>query len=248
MMAGRTVGTNAARMSVTEAVTKRYSARAFLQTPIPLELIQEILAVASRAPSGGNTQPWHVYVVTGDARDALAAAGMKALKSGRGGDPEYLVYPPKDKAPAGYMARRKKCALDMYKLMGIDEKDRAATSEAMLRNWDFFGAPVAMIITVDREADKNAWGHVGMLLQTIMLLAHERSLGTCPQEAWGNLGNAVYEELGIPMDKEVVWCGLAMGLVDTSKPVNAPFTEREPVETFSKFHGFSPAPEPTSKL
>merc|ERR1711957_926110 len=121
--------------------------------------------------------------------------------------------------------------MDMYAKQGVDRNDHKARAEAMAQNWNFFGAPIGMIITLDRAVDRNGWGHAGMLLQSLALLAEERGLATCMQEAWGNMGRVVYEELHIP-DSEIVWCGLALGYPDRSAKVNELRTERLPLGAF----------------
>ena len=125
----------------------------------------------------------------------------------------------------------------MYSLMGIGRKDKVARVQAMLQNYEFFGAPVGLIITVDRCVDKNGWGHVGCFVQNICLLAIERGLGTCLQEAWADQHEVVRDVLGIPKN-EVVWCGIALGYPDTSSPVNSLLSSREAVDHFSVFSGF----------
>mmetsp|Transcript_54194 Transcript_54194/g.137430 ORF Transcript_54194/g.137430 Transcript_54194/m.137430 type:complete len:233 (-) Transcript_54194:223-921(-) len=225
---------------VTAAVCGRVSTRAFLQDkPVPLELIKDILEVASRAPSGGNTQPWHLYVLAGEAREALVHA-IRQPGAFSNGKLEFEVYPSKEREPVGFSERKKNVAFAMYDLLGVDRKDAAGRQGALVKNWQFFGAPVGIIVTVDRACDRNAWGHVGMLLQSICLLAEERGLASCLQEAWGNLG-VVYKTLSIP-DSEVVWCGLALGYADPAAPVNTLRTAREPVDAFAQFRGFSEGP------
>eukprot|EP00729_Bicosta_minor_P022406 gene22406-11336_t len=227
-------------LSVTAAMQQRISTRGFLKDKaVPLEVVKELLEVAVRAPSGGNTQPWHLHVVSGEARDKLSAAALKAVQSGTKFEQEYAVYPSKDLAPASYLDRRRKVAYAMYELQGVGQKDSLAKMQAMARNWEFFDAPVAIIVTVDRAVDKNGWGHVGALLQSICLLAEERGLATCLQEAWGNLGNTVYDQLGIPAETEAVWCAIALGYPDKAVPVNTLRTDREPLDVCANFHGFS---------
>jgi len=225
---------------------KRISTRAFLRDkPVSRDTIEEILTLASRAPSGGNTQPWHIYVVAGSVLNDFTSTVKSKLCAGSAGMyKEFDIYPPKDKAPASFMGRRIKVAKDMWALQGVDRKDAAARARALLQNYEFFGAPVGMIVTVDRSVDRNGWGHVGMLLQSLCLLAEERGLATCLQEAWGNLGNVVYSALGIP-ESEIIWCGVALGYADPSSSVNRLRTEREPLSEFTKFRGF---PQDTSKL
>jgi nitroreductase len=242
--------------TVTAAVEQRVSTRAFLpHRPVELPVLREILALATRAPSGGNTQPWHLYVVAGEVRDSLCGAAMEKAAGGGGGGGEaveYHTYPTENSrpvpAPATYIQRRRKLAFDMYSLMGIGRKDSEGKARAALRNFEFFGAPVGIIVTVDRACDKNGWGHVGALLQSICLLAQERGLATCLQEAWGNQGDTVYTALGIPREREVVWCGIALGYADPASPVNRLRSERAPLEQVATFMGFPEATESRSKL
>jgi nitroreductase len=229
--------------SVTNAVQQRISTRRYLQSkPVPRKLVAEILTHAVRAPSGGNTQPWHVYVVCGDARKSLCEAAREALASGQTATAkeEFAVYPTSKSippAPPSFLNRRRSLGYAMYSLMNINKQDKAARLSAMMENYNFFGAPVGMIVTVDKACDKNGWGHVGCLLQTICLLAEERGLGTCLQEAWGNLGPVVYDNLQIP-DNETVWCGIALGFPDPLEPVNSLRSSREPLYKTVSFRGF----------
>lgn len=228
--------------TVTTAIQNRRSTRSFLSKPVPLALVQEILNTALRAPSGGNTQPWHLYIVAGQAKKSLSNAAKTAMSDGSlaGQTPEFAIYPNKNStppAPTSFLDRRRKLGYEMYNLMGVDRKDKLGRAKAMFRNFDFFFAPVGIIVTVERSCDANGWGHVGCLLQSICLLAEERHLGTCLQEAWGNLGRTVYNELKIP-ENEVVWCGIALGYSDTTKPVNTIRSEREGLETMASFSGF----------
>lgn len=230
--------------SVSAALQQRISTRAFLETPVPEDVMREMLEKALRAPSGGNTQPWHIYVLTGDARDSLTRKAQKKKMSGQQDKPEYMVYPDKSVKPKSWHERQVKVAEKLYAAQGIESKDKKGRMLSMVRNWDFFGAPVGCIITVDRVADRNGWAHAGMLLQSLCLLAEERGLATCCQEAWGNMGRLVYDELAIP-DTEMVWCGLALGYPDPENPINQWRTEREPLDQVAKFRGFA---VPASKL
>eukprot|EP00435_Cladocopium_sp_Y103_P037109 s1102_g9.t1 len=239
-------------MDVAQALHRRRTCRAFLTQPVPVQLLQDILVTANLAPSGGNTQPWHLYVVTGASLKALTEAALKHLSGSRGsiGPLEYKVYPNKEDLPAdlhqAYMSRRIKVAQDMWQLMGVKREDKAERAKALMENFRFWGAPVGIIVTVDRGGDKNAWGHVGMLLQSLSLLAVQYGLGTAMLEAWGNLGNCVYEALEIPMDREVIWCGVALGYPDPSSNLSDMATERRKLQEFCRiFPGFE---SKTSKL
>eukprot|EP00946_MAST-07B_sp_MAST-7B-sp1_P001972 g1972.t1 len=231
-------------LSVTDAIKQRMSTRAFQRDRgVPLATLEEILALASRAPSGGNTQPWHVYVVAGAARDNLSHTAQSFVMSGglETAKEEFAMYPSKSStppAPPSFIQRRRALGYAMYSLMGVDRKDRAGRAAAMQRNWDFFGAPVGIIVTVERSVDRNGWGHVGALLQNICLLAEERGLATCLQEAWANMGRTVYDELDIP-DNEIVWCGISIGYADKTAPVNTLKSERAPLGDIARFYGFA---------
>lgn len=230
-------------MNVSDAIQRRISTRAFHRDiEVPQDTVREILELATRAPSGGNTQPWHIYVVCGEVRDNLCSKAHQFVMSGglQKTKPEFAIYPSASStppAPASFIRRRRKLGYAMYSLMGVDRKDKIARGAAMAKNWDFFDAPIGIIVTVERSVDKNGWGHVGALLQNICLLAEERGLGTCLQEAWANLGSTVYETLGIP-DNEIVWCGISLGVADKSAKVNTLLSERELLDEVAHFRGF----------
>ncbi|CAE7902707.1 cnbA, partial [Symbiodinium necroappetens] len=233
------------KMNVSEAVRSRRTCRAFEQRPVSQETIEELLSRASRAPSGGNTQPWHIYVVAGSKLRALTDAALAHLQ-GAGKQhtmqEEYHHYPRKAEMPSdmheAYMRRRVQVAQKLWKLMGVARGDAAGRLRALLENYRFWGAPVGMIVTVDRCCDRNAWGHAGLLLQTIALLAVEQGLATAMLEAWGNLGSCVYDVLGISSDREVVWCGVALGYPDSSANLSNVPTDRLEVPEFCRFQGF----------
>merc|ERR1719161_833314 len=197
---------------------------------------------ASRAASGGNTQPWHLYFVTGDKKEELTNAALMHVQS-RGKPPktkDYNVYPT-DATPgftkevkSRYMDRRMKCATGLWDLMGVKREDKAGRAMALSKNFRFWDAPIAIMVTVDRCADKNGWGHTGMLLDTIALLAEERGLAVCMLEAWADeiVGNAAYEALSIDREKEAIWCGMGLGYPDKEAKINTLRTDRLPVSEF----------------
>ena len=219
--------------SVSEAVAARKSVRAFLPKEVPLSLLEVILSRASRAPSGGNVQPWVVHVVTGDAlirlRDAVKAS-MSSNPAGEG--TEYNVYPPDMKEP--YRARQRKVAATMYALLDIARDDKMGRLLQMAKNFDFFGAPAAVFFSIDREFDRNQWAHLGMFMQTFALLATEAGLATCMQEAWAGYHKTIAEQLSLS-DKYMLYCGIAVGYEDTDDIINRLETERAPLEDFATF-------------
>ncbi|CAK9073074.1 unnamed protein product [Durusdinium trenchii] len=229
-------------MDVAEALRERCTCRAFLPRAVSVELLERLLETANRAPSGGNTQPWHLYVLTGKHLQALTEAVIKHFGSGTMSPLEYKVYPSKGDLPddlhKAYMSRRIKVAQDMWDLMGVQREDQAARAKALVENFRFWGAPVGMVVTVDRGGDKNAWGHTGMFLQSLALLAVQYGLATAMLEAWGNLGSCVYDTLNIAMDREVVWCGVALGYADPGSKLSTMPTERRPLGELCRFQGF----------
>jgi len=222
--------------SVSAAVTSRISVRQFTAQSVPLDTVREILELASRAPSGGNTQPWHVYVLIGEKKVELTKAVLEKFDNGVLGEEAGFQMYPSPKASSEYMDRRKKLGFAMYELMGIKREDKMGRLNAARKNYEFFDAPVGIMVTVDSIVDKNGWGHVGMFIQTICLLARERGLATCLQEAWSSYSPTVKSVIGIP-DSETVWCGIALGYADESAPVNALKSERVPLGNFASFLG-----------
>jgi nitroreductase len=223
-------------LNVTEAVRARYSCRAFLDRPVPRATIAEILALAARAPSGGNLQPWHVDVLTGAPLAALKANAVKSLAvDPRGEGTEFPVYPPNLAAP--WRDRRFACGEQLYASIGILREDRPARLMQFARNFDLFGAPVGLFFSIPRHFGPPQWSHLGMFIQNVMLLAAERGLATCAQEAWAIVHGSVGEAIGLPAER-MLTCGMALGHPEETQPINQWRTEREPVEAFASFAGF----------
>jgi nitroreductase len=220
---------------VDHAITSRRSIRAFLPTPVPRATIEEILAVAARAPSGTNTQPWKVTVLTGAARRRLVDAILAVYN-----DPaqrklhtdEYAYYPTQWVDP--YLARRRKVGWDLYGLLGIGRDDKARMHDQHGRNYRFFDAPVGLIFTIDRVMEQGSWLDYGMFLQNIMVAARARGLDTCPQAAFTQFHRVISEQLALP-DGQMVVCGMSLGHADPSAIENTLHTEREPVAGFARF-------------
>ncbi len=220
-----------------EALLSRRSVRAFRPDPVARGTVAEILALASRAPSGTNIQPWKVRVLAGAARDRLSKAMLEAY-SAKGEDgfkPPYNYYPIKWRDP--YLARRRKVGWDLYGLLGLtrDNKDGMARQHA--RNFMFFGAPVALIFTMDTDMELGSWLDYGMFLQNIMLAARAKGLDTCPQAAIAHAHLVVRKELAIPESEQIV-CGMSLGYAEPNAIENSLVTVREPVGSFTQFLGF----------
>jgi len=218
---------------VDEAITSRRSVRAFLPTPVDEDLIRDILAVAARAPSGTNMQPWKVYVVTGQTKERVSEAILNSgIRAEKADWDEYKYYPDHFFEP--YLSRRRAVGFELYGLLGIGRRDVERMRAQHDRNFVFFDAPVGMIFTIDRRLELGSWIDHGMFLQSIMIAARGRGLHTCPQAAFAPYHRQIRPILQIP-DEEMVVCGMALGYEDVSKPENKLRTEREPVEAFSTF-------------
>jgi len=225
------------QQAVDAAITSRRSIRAFLPTPVAREDIEAILDVAARAPSGTNTQPWRVYVLTGAPKERLSAAILAAY-----GDPaqasrhteEYNYYPREWVSP--FIDRRRKVGWDLYALLGLTRDNKAGMTAQHGRNYRFFDAPVGLIFTIDRVMQQGSWLDYGMFLQNIMVAARGRGLDTCPQAAFTQFHRIIAEQLQLP-DNEMIVCGMALGVADPDKIENTLITEREPVAGFTRFLG-----------
>lgn len=223
-------------MTVTEAVTARYSARAFLDRPVPRAAIAEILTLAARAPSGGNLQPWQVDVLAGQVLAALKARVAASLADNPAGEgTEFHVYPPALGEP--WRGRRFASGEQLYAALGIRREDRPARLRQFARNFEAFGAPVLLLFSLPRHLGPPQWAHLGMFMQNVMLLAAERGLATCPQEAWAMVHRTVAEALGLGEDR-LFYCGMALGFADEAHPINGWRTDRAPLEEFASFRGF----------
>jgi nitroreductase len=221
--------------TVDAAITSRRSIRAFLPTAVAREDIEEILAVSARAPSGTNTQPWKVYVLTGGAKEALSEAILAvhadpALAATH--SEEYAYYPRQWVSP--FIDRRRKVGWDLYALLGLGRDNKAGMAAQHGRNYRFFDAPVGLIFTIDRVMEQGSWLDYGMFLQNIMVAARARGLDTCPQAAFTQYHRIIGEQLGLPANETVV-CGMALGYADPDKIENTLITEREPVSGFVVF-------------
>jgi nitroreductase len=221
--------------TVSAAVDSRIAMRAFRDTPVPGELVRQLMTAAARSPSGGNLQPWHVYVLGGDEMLRFKALMREHLQANpRGDGPGYDIYPPDLGEP--YRSRRAKCGEDMYASMAIAREDKAARLSFIAGNFQFWGAPVGMFFCLDKRMGPPQWSDLGMYIQTLMLLAREAGLHSCPQEAWTLWHKTVGEFLGLP-DNMMLFCGLALGYADHQHPVSRVRTERAPLQEFATLKG-----------
>ena len=221
--------------AVDSAITSRRSMRAFLPTPVARATIEDILSVASRAPSGTNTQPWAVHVLTGSAKAALSQDIRTAFDN-----PEerakhteaYAYYPTQWQSP--YIDRRRKVGWDLYSLLGIGKADKQRMHEQHARNYNFFDAPVGLMFTIDSVMQQGSWLDYGMFLQNVMVAARARGLHTCPQAAFTQFHRIIARHLGLAEGQTLV-CGMSLGYADMDAVENTLVTEREPVSGFVRF-------------
>ncbi|RLQ20182.1 nitroreductase [Seongchinamella sediminis] len=223
------------QMSVTEAVTNRRAVRAFTDRPVAEALIKELLGTAGHAPSGSNIQPWNVHVFTGEALQAALQSIQGRLYSGEMEVPEFPTYP----EPLGepYRERRATCGERMYTALGIPREDKGARIQQVMRNYQFFGAPVGIIITMDNSMGESQALDIGIFAQTLMLVAKERGLDTCPQVSWTLWPKAVKEAMSIPAAEKIM-VGISLGYGEPENPVNYLNHPRADLEDFVQIKGF----------
>jgi nitroreductase len=226
----------AGQAAVDAAITSRHSMRAYLPTPVSRETIEDILAVAARAPSGTNTQPWKVHVLTGASLAALSrvlCAAYDDPDEARRHSEEYAYYPTEWVSP--YIDRRRKVGWDLYGLLGITKGDKARMHLQHRRNYEFFSAPVGLMFTIDRIMRQGSWLDYGMFLQNIMVAARGRGLDTCPQAAFTPFHRLIAAHLGLA-EGEMLVCGMSLGHADPAAVENSLVTERVPPAAFTRFH------------
>jgi nitroreductase len=220
------------------AILYRRSIRGFRPDPVPRCVVEHLLDVAARAPSGTNMQPWRVVALAGDALrrfcdDVAAAYTSGAERSGI----ERPYYPHPLFEP--YLARRRKIGWDLYGLLGIARGETDKMDEHVVRNLRFFGAPVGLICTIDPRLEIGSWIDYGMFLQNISIAARARGLDSCAMAVFAQFPVTVRDLLGLD-ESEIVLCGMAIGTEDPESAANALRTLREPAASFTDFRGFPP--------
>ena len=224
-------------MTVYEALASRRSVRDFLPTPVSGAVIRRVLEAAARAPSGGNVQPWHIDVVAGAKLDELKAVMQRRLQEVAAGDrseqPEYDIYPKELVAP--YRDYRFQLGEAMYAALGIPREDKARRLQWFARNYQFFGAPMALFCSIDRRMGPPQWSDLGMFLQSVMLLLREEGLDSCPQECWSVYPKTIGDFIGIPAER-MLFCGMSIGHANAQHPVNQFPVERAALAQFARFH------------
>jgi nitroreductase len=226
-VAGLSRGWGSVLSDLKSLLEARRSVRAFTDQPVDMERLTTLIQTAARAPSGGNVQPWHVYMLGGRRMAEFRGLMQTRIATGQADTPEYPVYPAKLGEP--YRSRRFKVGEDMYARLGIPREDKAKRLEWFARNWQFFDAPAGLFLFVGREMGAAQWSDLGMFLQSLMLLLVEEGLASCPQEAWAMHHSAVSDFCKAPAD-QMLFCGLAIGYEDRTHPVNDLRTTRAPLD------------------
>lgn len=219
-------------MKVSQALTERKSVRAFLDKPVAIHDIETILDYARCAPSGTNTQPWQVAVVSGKSKESLDAKLVEAFRTGKAKEMDYKYYP--DQTTLAMKQRRIACGLQMYQTLGIERSNNKARIEQWGKNYSGFGAPVVLYILAPKVIQSGSFMDCGMFIQSVMLMATELGLATCPQAALAEYPTIVKQQLGYADDTYLL-CGIALGYEDTTEVINNYRTPREEVTTFTKF-------------
>jgi nitroreductase len=216
-------------MNVKDAVLSRTSVRQFLKKPVHNSLLKQLLEDASRAPSGGNLQPWKIFVLNNDSMKKFLAFQKQWMQPET---PAYDIYPPKLKEP--YRSSRFELGEEMYALLGIGREDKNARISQVMKNFEFFDAPCAFFCFVDRQMGPPQWSDLGMFLQTFMLLAKEAGIDTCAQEAWSMKQESVSQFVNAS-DEDILFCGMSIGYKDPKAIINSLVSERRLIDTWATF-------------
>lgn len=224
---------NPSAIDAITVIRDRRSVRAFLDKPVPDEIITQILDLARWAPSGVNTQPWNVAILGKETRHKISTAIIDARNNNVPENPDYQYYP--DQWVEPYKSRRKACGLALYGALKIAIDDTEKRKVQWYKNYYFFDAPVALIFYIDKVLCKGSWMDMGMFIQNVMLSARSYGLDTCPQAALAEYPDIVRNALSLPDNYHIV-CGMALGYADWSDPVNQYRTERGSADKFAQWY------------
>ena len=225
------------RLFADDALQTRRSVRAFLPTPVSRAEVEHLLSLAARSPSGSNIQPWKVHVFTGMMRQQITDAILQALDTGpaESHKREWNYYPVQWREP--YIGRRRKIGWDMYGLLGIPKGDYERTEQQRRRNYEFFGAPVGMLFTLEEDLEIGSWLDLGIFIGNVATAARGHGLDTCAQAAFADFHSLIRPILGIP-NNQIIICGMALGYADHADVINQLQTQRAPLTEFANFEGF----------
>ncbi len=222
----------ASTISARDALLTRRSVRGFLPTPVPQDVLEAVLSLAARAPSGTNIQPWKVVVVTGTARQRISDALIAERARGVEHEGEYRYYPPTWREP--YIGRRRQLGKALYTLLGIPKDDIVGRERHFARNYEFYGAPVGLFFVLDRDMEVGSWLDLGMFMQNVMIAARAFGLDTCAQQVFAQYHQLINPLLGVG-DDEILVCGMSLGYADPDDPANLLESAREAVHSFTRF-------------
>lgn len=220
-------------MNVSEAVAYRRSVRGFLDKPVDIALVKDIVERAARAATGGNLQPWHIDLVHGDSMKKLKAIMAEKIAARESEQQEYDIYPRELSSP--YADRRFEVGEMLYGAIGIAREDRKGRAIWFARNFQFFNAPVGLFLTIDRQMGPPQWGDCGMMLENICLLLCEAGLDSCPQECWAVYPKTIGAFLGTP-ENRILWTGMSIGYKDPDDPANSLVPQRAPSTEWLTLH------------
>lgn len=221
-------------MNVSEAVAYRRSVRGFLDKPVDIALVKDIVERAARAATGGNLQPWHIDLVHGDSMKKLKAIMAEKIAARESEQQEYDIYPRELSSP--YADRRFEVGEMLYGAIGIAREDRKGRAIWFARNFQFFNAPVGLFLTIDRQMGPPQWGDCGMMLENICLLLCEAGLDSCPQECWAVYPKTIGAFLGTP-ENRILWTGMSIGYKDPDDPANSLVPTRAASSEWLTLHG-----------
>ncbi|HEY9204425.1 MAG TPA: nitroreductase [Candidatus Methanoperedens sp.] len=221
-------------MDVTDALYSRYSTRAFKPDPVDRETITRILEAATRAPSWANTQPWEIFVASGDVLNRLRHAYLENFHKGVTGESDL---PRPQQWPPALQKRMEELAAQRYKTAGIGRDDKAARKNIFEANYRFFGAPVVIYLCMDRTLTPWSIFDIGMLAQSIMLEAQQHGLGSIPAVSLVSYPDLIRTELEVPDDLSIIF-GIALGYSDAQHPQNKFRSPRRPIQEVVRFKGF----------
>ncbi|MBE0439543.1 MAG: nitroreductase [Gammaproteobacteria bacterium] len=219
-------------MNVDDAIMHRHSTRAFLDKEVTIEQISHILAIASHSPSGANSQPWQVAIISGESKKRLQSKLELAFTNGIKPSPDYQYYPKTWNEP--YHSRRIKCGLQLYQSLAINKQDTEQRQAQWQANYRAFDAPVMLLFFIDDVMEAGSLLDYGMFIQSLMLAAQEQGLATCPQAALSDYPDIAKQELGYTTDLKLI-AGMALGYEDANAAVNTYRTTREPLSNFCHF-------------
>jgi nitroreductase len=222
--------------AVDDVIKRRFANRAFTDDPVPRRTVEEILEVARFAPSGANIQPWRVYVLGGEEKDAISRALLQAHNEARDQHKSEYQYYASD-LPEPYRSRRDQFGRLFYGSLGIAQTDIAARAGQTSKNYGFFGAPVGLLVTIDRRLEIGSWLDLGMFVQNVMIAAGARGLQTCPQETFSKYHVVLRKYLPIS-DDEMAVCGMSLGRAEAASASAGSLMPKVPVKEFAKFIGF----------